>query len=307
MTKHIKTLMMILFFGLLLSPIRINAMQPVEPFPLGIVVEVDGCVESNTVGDKYIVDVVIQKAEIQNESPGFNTVPDYSPIFPDALVDSAFADYDNEWISLLLFSKYNEWHNSLCSSIMYYSLESIDFLEFTEFKVVVYEEGNEPVISKVYFTKNLATWEDTTGFKIIYHPSDQSFSLQGYEAEFNPGSYGTYDWIWVLVAIAIVIVVGIFGFMESAVYLIGRQGKRATLIPLGFNLMAFGFIVLQSMNLFFSNNDIMVILGLLLIPGVYAGKVLLLYKYETTCFKVSILFSAMFYAIYLYLAMVLLR
>lgn len=302
--RSIKAILLVLLFVVLLSPVKVSATQPSYMWPLGIVVEIDSCNPDHVNNVKYIVDVVVLKEELTE----FNEQPNNYPIYPDNLINSEYSNIDNEWISVLQFAHYHEWDNGHCDSIMFGYGDTLEWMEITQYKIVIYESGKDPVESKVYFTTNLATWDDPSGFKHIYDPNTQTFSLQGYEAEliggYNPGFFNSL--LFMLVAF-IGVIVFLFGLMESLIYLISRQGKHAVLIPLLFNLLALGYAFLQTSDILWEYQTIAIIGGILFIPSLYAGKILLLHRYSYMTYKISILFSVIFYTIYFFLSVMILR
>jgi len=301
MMKKIKTIGILLFFVVLISPINVNATQPDELYPVGVVVDIIPCSPDEVLYNDFIVDVVIRK----NETYDINEVPFDWPILPEELLNSEYADLDNEWISMLLYKQYSEWENADCSSIMFGYGEELQYLGVTDFKVVVYEKGQDPIESIPFTTDSLASYEDPVGFKIIYNPIEKTFIQQGYEAQwsggYNEGFFSSFEFI---IFAFVAVLIFIFGAMESMIYLLGRSRSKAIYIALGFNMLIVLLFGFQFIGLYQIFEDMFLILSLVIIPSIYIGKIWLLYKYAPHVYKVSILISMTYYAVYFYFFMI---
>lgn len=296
MRKKSRAIFMVLLFVVMLSPVRISATEPSFLYPTGIVIEISECDESINDYDDFIIDVIVKRDDYLGN---ILAVPNNWPVLPDDLLTSEYASSTSEWMSMILYDSDAYWNNETCRTLFYeYAYDEEDF-PFSEYRIVVYEKGQDPVVSKTYFTSNSATWENPNGFKIIYHRDDQTFSLQGYEAEmiggYNPGFFNSYMF---LIVMFMGVVLFIFGFMESVIYLIAKQGKNAILISLGCNILAIAYVLSQFIDFFRIGEQLYGILGLFLIANLYVGKVFLLHRYSPLVYRISILFSVLFYCIF---------
>ena len=303
MKKHISAIFVLLLFVMLLSPVRVSAFQPIEKFPQGIVVEITPCDIVEEKYDTYLVDVVVRKDELEY----FRSTPfDWSTepyMDSERLLDSEYANLDNEWISLLLYIG-EDYINDKCGAFMFGHYYLQEDFGFTEFKVVIYEKGEEPVVSGIISTDFLASWENHTGHKIIYNHENGFFSLREYEIEYNDtdftGILGFFNSLQFIVMVILFFIVGSFALFESFIYLISRQGKKAVLIAFIFNSLVVGLVVIQLGEfLVLTTEPVFRFVFMWVAASLYVSKVVLLDKYAYTTFKVSILFSSIFYVIFL--------
>ena len=122
---------------------------------------------------------------------------------------------------------------------------------------------------------------------------------------YNPS--GFFDSLLFLLFAFFAVIVFVFGLMESLIYLIAKQGKYAVFISLGFNLLALGYAFLQISVMLDSYQTMAIIIGILLVPSLYAGKILLLHRYAYLTYKIAILFSVIYYTIYFFLSVMILN
>jgi hypothetical protein len=302
MKKQMKAIVMILLFVMLISPVKVNATQPEELYPLGVIVEIIPCSPNEVLYDDFIVDIVIKKEELFE----YNEVPFNWPILPSDLLFSEYADLENEWVSALLYIRHSEWDNTTCSSIMFGFGETLENLGVTEFKVVVYEKGQDPIVSIPFTTDSLASYEDPIGYKIIYNPIEKTFIQQGYEAEWSGGYNGGFVNFELIILIFGAVLISIFGAMESLIYLLGRSRSKAIYISLGFNMLVVLLFGLQftGAGFYYIIENMFLTISLVIIPAIYLGKIWMLYKYAPHVYKVSILISITYYAVYFYFFMI---
>jgi len=229
----------------------------------------------------------------------------YTDSIPEDLKTSEYRDYDNEWISVILYLEEANWRNEVCRTTFYSYFYMTEDFPFSQYKVVVYEEGQEPVESPVYLTSESATQEHPVGYKTIYDSSAQTFERFHYEAEIFTGNNGPWGGLLIIIAIIFVVLISAFVLMESFIYLVSRQGWKTVLITLGINAFVFLIVVIQTIIGYGNYRIVFMILGLVFVPGIYAIKILLINKYAARATKVSIFISVVYFVIYFYYSVVL--
>ena len=302
MRTQYKVILIIMFFVVLMIPIKVGASVPPEAYPVGIVIDIDSCSESEDNEDTYIVDIVVPRVDVADQ---MSTTLHYTDSTPEDLKTSAYRDVDNEWISAILYLDEAEWRNEVCRTTFYSYAYTIEEFPFSEYKVVVYEEGHEPVESPIYQSSQSATQEEPGGYKTVYDSSTQTFARLNYEAEIFRGNTGEWDGIIIFIIIVFIILISAFVLMESFIYLVSRQGWRAVLLTLGINASVLLIVVIQTVIGFRNYRIVFMILGLVFVPGIYTIKVLLINKYAARATKVSILISVVYFVIYFYYTVVL--
>ena len=227
----------------LFTSFEVSAFSPAPPSPIGIVIEIDGCIDEDVDDDTYYIDLLVKKADIENEMLDDGLLRRNDAI-PDEAYENEYANPESEWISLSLHYMYDEdWRRERCSMNYFDYIEHINYLPFSEYKIAIYEKGEVPIISKTYFTTNIATWDDVDGFKHIYNPLDKTFSLKGYTAEYESGGTSFFDLMqFIYIGMIVLFVLG-FGIIESFAYLVSKQGWRPLFISLGFNMLAILYMI----------------------------------------------------------------
>ena len=192
----------IMFFVVLMIPIKVGASVPPEAYPVGIVIDIDSCSESEDNEDTYIVDIVVPRVDVADQ---MSTTLHYTDSTPEDLKTSAYRDVDNEWISAILYLDEAEWRNEVCRTTFYSYAYTIEEFPFSEYKVVVYEEGHEPVESPIYQSSQSATQEDPAGYKTVYDSSTQTFARLNYEAEIFTGNGVDFGGLLIFIIIVFII------------------------------------------------------------------------------------------------------
>jgi len=299
MKKYGKAIFLVLLFVMVLIPIGGCATQPSEAYPVGIVIDVDksGLDISLYRGD-YFIDIVVPRSEV---SDLLTPSPKQSPYYPDALYVSAYADRDNEWVSVSLYledtGRYIENDER---TIFYADYTNAEDIPFSQYKVAVYYSDEEPIVSSSTFeTSDSAMNDRPMGYKTVYYASSQTFESQYYVPETYPGGVDFGGLVYFIIVVFVVLIF-VFVLMEGLIYLIARQGWTAVLISLVVNACVFLITVLQVIGVYGKYNMVLMILGMILVPGIYAIKILILRKHAYSVFKVSILISLVYYAIYFF-------
>ena len=283
----------------LISSLKVSAFSPMPPSPLGIIIEIDGCDSGSAVDSRYFVDVIVKEEDIRDYMLDDGLLRSDAAI-PEELYDSEYSNQENEWVSLSLHYMYdNDWIRESCITNYFRYNEYVDELPFAEYKLVVYEEGKTAVVSKVYFTSNLASRVDLVGFKHIYDPVTQTFSLQGYEAEFYTVNPHWTDYMMTGLIPVVVLIAVSLGLLESFIHYLMNKGKKAVLISLVFNLTALAYLSLLVTDISIRLKTLAFLGGIFIIPGIYAGKILLLHKYTYYAERLSVILSGILLVSYI--------
>lgn len=287
----------IVFLLLLMKPIELNAFSPAAPYPAGVVVELEPCSLQDVHDYDYIVDVLVRKSEAEDLMFSANISTTYLPY---ELTNGEFSDPENEWISSLLFLDIADWDNSNCSSIMFGHGE-MAYYGLTEFKVVVYPLGDDPVVSTIYSVDSLVSWDSNTGFKVIYNTEEQTFIQRGYEVEmgqFDPS--GFFEFLEVIVLAFFFLVIVAFVAIEAFVYMFGWHSTKSIVVSLIINSIVVLIMLVQFSGMSQATQELIMSLALLGIPALYAVKVYLVYTYDINAYKASIMISIVLYIFYFY-------
>lgn len=296
MRTYSKAIFILLLFVVLLSPVKVEATDAPEVYPIGIVIDIHPCDASNVSDDYYYVDIVAPREDVES----FIKTPTATYRFPDDLLNSVYSSSENEWVSVILFMEYNEWVNQECRTIFYSDAFDSEQIPFDQYKVVIYEDGQEPVESSIYDSSESATYDHPFGYKTFYNPESKAFSRAYYEAETFYGGGVNFDGLLYFLIGVFAVLISVFVLMESFIYLVARQGWKSVLITLGFNALVFLIAYLQVIEIYGKLTNVALILGIILIPGIYTIKVLLVKRYTIGAHQISILISVIYYGLYFF-------
>lgn len=297
MRKQFMAILKVLLLVVLLIPAG-GCLSAPEIYPVGIVVDVDISGVDLHQNGHYFIDIVVLRSEV---SEILTITPLQRPAYHTGLYNSVYADRDNEWVSATLYldESFRKQFND--DGIIFYShLTHVDQIPFSQYKVVVYYDLEEPAVSSVFETSDSAMYDNPAGYKTVYFPASETFERVYYEAEVEPAEFGTGNSFIYFIIVVFVVLISAFVLMESFIYLVARQGWRAVVITLGFNVLVFFISVMQTLDMYGKYNMVFLILGMIFVPVIYAIKILLMKKHAPLAYKISILISVVYYAIYFY-------
>lgn len=298
MKHNIKAILIVLLFVVILIPLSACAIDPPRIYPVGIVVDVDISGVSPHAHQVFFVDIVVPRSEVLEL---LRSEPEQSLYYPTELYNSVYGDRDNDWVSATLYLE--ETHRRPFNddgATFFDLLHDVDEIPFSQYKVVVFNAYEEPVVSSVFEADESAMYDDPVGYKSVYYAEGETFERVYYEAEVEPYEFGSRNTLIYFIIAAFVVLISVFVLMESFIYLVARQGSKAVLITLGFNAFVFLMAVMQTLDIYGKYNMVFLILGMIFVPGIYTIKIMLMKKHAPLAYKICIFITVVYYAIYFY-------
>lgn len=211
MRKQIKAIFMVLLFVVLLSPIKVAGFSyDMNPSYKGVYVEIDNCVEQ----DDYYIDIVVLKAEIDDSvSPSGAGYP-----YPSSINSNEYGDYSNEWISMSKFYDPGPTIRETCRVNFYGQIEDVSEVPFSEYKVIIYDDG-ELIASSVEYPMSEISFSGVVGSMIVFDSDNSKMIVQSMYIDNDDFERMTLLSLFLILMIPVLFIGGLaFIFGEPLIY-----------------------------------------------------------------------------------------